>query len=149
MLRRLTAGILAGAVVFSIWWVQAPPRDETSYRESAETTIRKLSSRLETARLWVDELERGRVQKPAVKISLEEAETGASSALSRFEGYDPPRGLERLRSEVSTLGTRLESALGDLRIASEQGRWAELPTLAAGLPKLASRLDHLSDEVEP
>ncbi len=145
-LLGLALGLL---VVYSVWWVQAPPRGEVAYRESAQTTLEKLRSRAETARLWVDQLERDRVHGAAVEIALEEAETGAGSALSQFEGYEPPQGLEPLRSEVSALGSEAKSALGNLRIAAHQDRWEALPHLAAPLPALSARLDELSRKAEP
>lgn len=149
MLRTLAGVTLFALVVFSIWWVQAPPRGSEAYRESAETAIEKLRSRTETARLWVDQLERDRVLRTAVEVSLEEAETGAISALGQFEGYDPPRRLEPLRTDIAQVGDEVTTVLSDLRIAARQGRWAELPRLAEPLEELSSRLDQLSRRAEP
>ena len=149
MLRIVASLTLCALVVFSIWWVQAPPRGPEAYRESAETAIEKLRSRAETARLWVEQLDRDRVHRAAVEVSLEEAEAGANSALAQFEGYDPPRRLEPLRAEVATVGNEVTTVLADLRIAARQDRWAELPRLAEPLPELSSRLEELSRKAEP
>ena len=149
MRRTLASLALFALVAFSIWWVQAPPRGPESYRESAETAIEKLRSRAETARIWIDQLDRDRVHHAAVEVSLEEAETGAISALAQFEGYDPPRRLEALRTEVATVGDEVTTVLADLRIAARQDRWSELPRLAEPLPELSSRLEELSRKAEP
>lgn len=147
---RIVAGLtLFALVVFSIWWVQAPPRGSEAYRESAETAIEKLRSRTETARLWIEQLERDRAPHVAVEVSLREAETGATSALAQFEGYDPPRRLEALRAGVASLGNEVTSVLATLRIAARQDRWAELPRLAEPLTRLSSRLEALSRRAEP
>lgn len=140
---------MAGLVVFSLWWVQAPPRGETAYRESAQTTLKKLRSRTETARLWVVQLERDNVHTAAVEVALEEADHGASSALAQFEGYDPPRGLEALRADVVRAGEDTTARLTELRIAAHDGRWEELTAVAEPLTDIAARLQDVSAEAEP
>jgi hypothetical protein len=149
MARALGAVLLVLSVAGSVWWVQAPPRGPTAYRESTETTLRKLSSRSETARLWIEQFERGRVTESATAIALDEADRGATSALSQFESYDPPRGLEPLRTEVAKLGNELTTALGDLRIAAHQDRWERAGEVADRLHTLTGQLKALSGKAEP
>ena len=141
-------GLLIGAatiiVVASLWYVQAPPRSPGGYRDRVSASAETLRSQVQTARLTIRAVRSGDSTHPAASVSLKEAEEDADKAAAAFAGYDPPRGTSDLRSDLTTLGDEVTSALSDLRIAAARGEWQSLPQVAAPLPKLSERLDQLA-----
>lgn len=133
----------------SVWYVQAPPRTEGDYRERAALAAETLRSQVQTGRLWVRELEEGRVTRQAAAVAFREAEGDAESAASEFAAFDPRGDTRETRSRVMELAARVTDALGQLRIASQDGRWDALPSLAAPLPGLARRLEATARRAEP
>ncbi|MDQ3856944.1 MAG: hypothetical protein M3327_00615 [Actinomycetota bacterium] len=137
------------AVIGSLWYVLAPPRTAGDYRERAAMTAETLRSQVETAALWVRELDEGDVTRQASSVALREAERDATAAASKFAGWDPRGETREIRSELTLLASEVAGALARLRIAAEDDRWSELPTLAQPLPHLAQRLEAVARQADP
>jgi hypothetical protein len=137
----LTAGAL--------WYLTAPPKGEDGYREEAASSAETLRSQVELARIWVEATEDEKSTKTAALVGLQETERDAVGAASSFEGYEPPAGLNPLRSELSSLANETSDALGSLRISAEQEEWERLSELASPLSDLAARLEEFEERVEP
>jgi hypothetical protein len=136
----LTAGTL--------WYLTAPPKGEDGYRERAASSAETLRSQVELARIWVEAAEDEESTKTAALVGLQETERDATSTASSFE-YEPPAGLNPLRSELSSLARETRNALGSLRIAAQQEEWARFGELASPLSDLAARLEDFEERVEP
>lgn len=139
---------IAALVLAALWFVHAPPRSPGAYREQAANTVEKLRSQVQSARLWVREVEAGRVLHPSATVGFQEAESDANKAVSEFEGYDPPKRTRDLRTAVSSLGTETTTALAELRIAAHRGEWQHLRSVAAPLAGLSARLDALQQRAD-
>ncbi len=146
---RAARFVLPVVVVASLWYVSAPPRSPDTYRERAAKTAATLSSQVQTARIWVRSSEDGEVTRQAATVGLREAEADANKAASKFETYDPPRGLVDLRSRVSSLAADVTDSLATLRIATAHEQWSQLPRLAEPLERLVNRLDELEKTAKP
>ena len=121
---RAVAAVAAIVAVFaSLWYVQAPPRTQGDYRERAAITAQSLRSQVQTAELWVRELEQERVTLQAATVALREAEGDAVAAASELAVWDPRGDTRPLRSELTMLANAVTDALAELRIAAEGGRW--------------------------
>ena len=142
-------GVAVAVLAFaSLWYVEAPPRSATAYREEAVNTTETLRSQVQTARIWLRTLDRDDSTRAAAAIGFREAEEDANKATSSFESYDPPAGADQLRSEVTTLASDVTTALAELRIAAHRGQWDALPGRAAPLPELSKRLDELKKRAQ-
>ena len=137
------------AVFASLWYVQAPPRTQGDYLERAAITAESLCSQVQTAELWVRELEQERVPHQAETVALREAEGDAVAAASEFAAWDPRRDTRPLRSELTMRANDVTDAIAALRIAAEGGRWDMLPSLNRPLPRLAERLDTVARRANP
>jgi hypothetical protein len=149
---RAGAWAMPGVVVVvavCVWYVQAPPRTVGDYRERTSMTVESLRSQVQTARLWVREVQAGRVTRRAAVVAFREAEGDAVSAVSRFAPWDPPGDTRDLRPDVARLAGEVTEALAELRLAAEDERWNALPGLATPLPGLAERLDRLARRIDP
>jgi len=147
--RAFFAALGVAVVVAALWYVVAPPRGVDGYRERASSTAEALRSQVQTARIWLRTVARDDTLLTSASVGLWEAEEDASAVASGFEGYDPPRGADELRADLSGLADETTSALGDLRIAAHRGDWGTLPRLAEPLPRLADRLQALARRAQP
>jgi phosphate uptake regulator len=76
-----------------------------------------------------------------VSEATSQAEDDAASAASSFLSIQPPDDQsEKLRTELSTLFDRAQSALGDARIAGRRGDTDALTASASDLEQVAKRL---------
>jgi hypothetical protein len=142
---------LAGALVAvaAVAYVVAPPKGLDGYRESAAASAKALGSQIETAALWSEVLDQGKTTTPAAKVGLEGAEEDAKATASEFESYEPTAGAAALRSRFAALAGEATTALADLRLAAQQGRWDEVPKLSAPLPVLSNQLARFEERAEP
>ncbi len=147
--RAWGIGAAVAVLAASVWYVQAPPRTAGDYRERAAMAAETLRSQVETARLWVRELEAGRATRRAAVVGFREAEADAEAAASEFAGFDPRGDTREIRSDLTALGAQVTDALGQLRIAAQDGRWNALPALAGPLPELARRLEAVGGRADP
>ena len=137
--------VIALLALTSLWYVQTPPRTAGDYRERAGMTAELLRSQAESARLWVSAVEADRTPRQTATVGLREAEEDAVEVAAEFAGWDPPtRALRELRSELTAAADETTSALGAIRIATEDERWDELGALAQPLTRLAERLERLA-----
>ena len=147
---RLVIAVAVFAVLLvSVWYVHAPPRTVGDYRERAAMTAETLLSQVETAALWVRELDDGNVTRRAASVALREAERDAAAAAAEFAAWDPRGDARQVRADVTALAGEVTDALAQLRIAAEDGRWDALPAFAQPLPGLAARLDALARRADP
>ncbi len=149
---RLKQLLTAGAAVLlfaSLWYVEAPPRSASAYREEAVRTTESLRSHVQTARIWLRTLDRDDATRAATSVGLREAEEDANKAASSFESDDPPAGTNALRSELTTLASDVTDALAQLRIAAYRGEWRTIARRADPLPELSKRLDELRKRAQP
>ncbi len=135
--------LLAG---LSLWWVQHPPRTDKGYRDRAVETVESLRSDVETARLWTEQIAKGRVTRGAASIAFEEASSGAQSTASQFEAWIPPAGMGDLRTSVSDAASSVTDTLGRLHVAAERDEWRVVPSMRRDLAALASTLTRLASE---
>ena len=66
-----------------------PPRDASAYREESTRTVKLLRSQVETARLWIEGVDQGRVPRAAASVALTEASTDAGRQASSYSSLDP------------------------------------------------------------
>jgi hypothetical protein len=144
--KYLTLVLAAVVTVAAVWYVVAPPRSQSAYRERAAQTAESLRSHVQTARLWADAERRGRATREAATIGFDEAETDAQATASTFSAYDPPPGTKDLRTRVTRAATDVKDALATLRIAAHRDAWSRVPAAARPLEELATRLDGLARE---
>ncbi len=142
-------GAAAVAVLASLWYVEAPPRTVGDYRERTAMTAEALRSQVETARLWVRELEDGNATREAATVAFREAERDATAAAAEFAAWDPRGGTRGIRSDLTTVASDVTDALAELRIAAEDGRWDKVAALAEPLPGLAERLETVARRSDP
>jgi hypothetical protein len=71
----------------SLWYMEAPPRTVGDYRERAAMTVERLRSQVQTATLWVGEVEEGNATREAATVAFREAEKDAAAAASEFAGW--------------------------------------------------------------
>jgi hypothetical protein len=133
----------------ALWYLTAPPKGLDGYRERAASTAESLRSQVETSRIWVETAADGKATHAATLVGLEEAETDATSAASKFESFEPPAGGLKLRQRFSATSDDVTAALADLRIAAQLERWQEIEGLAEPLPGLAEDLRRFEESVEP
>ena len=93
----VAVGLLALA---SLWYVQAPPRSDSAYRERAVKTAEMLRSRVQTTRIWLRALADDEATTPAASVAFRESEEGASKAASSFERVEPPAGTDAVRAQA-------------------------------------------------
>jgi hypothetical protein len=139
----VVAVILAG-----LWYGHAPPRSDGAYEKSASDTAGFLHSQIETARLWIEKRP-AKVFDSSLAVAIEESESDANTTLSRFAGYDPPRGQEALRTQLTTLGEQVTTLLGEMRIAVHREDWRRLEELRAKAKEPSTKLEELSKQVRP
>ena len=150
-MRLKRAGAIAAAVatVAAIWYVEAPPRSEREYGERAVLTAELLRSQVESARLTVRAVREQRTTHALAVVLLRDTDRDATATERDFLAWNPPAGAARgVRADVATLASDVTSALGELRIAAEDGRWKRLEAFARPLPDLRERLDALARRAE-
>jgi len=119
-----------------------PVRSSQVYESKAGQTAKAVASATQTAALAVDAARGDKAYGRYLTQVLVEAEEDAGSAQGTFDGIQPPdQRADELRSRLDDLLTQATDTLAALRIAARRGRFAELPTLAKSLPKVASQLD--------
>ena len=128
----IAAALLSGCVL--------PAWGEDSYRGKAQTTASAAQSEVATAKLTVETLLRGSLQKAYADevVSADEAALGSIS--DAFGSVQPPRASDELRSEVLDLVDEAGDAVADVRIAVRRG---DRPALEAGVADLARLADDL------
>jgi len=123
-----------------------PVRSSQVYESKAGQTAKVVASAVQTATLAVNAAEGGRAYGRYLTQVLIEAEEDAGAAQGTFDAIQPPdRRADELRSRLDDLVTKATDTLADLRIAARRGRFAELPTLARPLPKVAEKLDAFAE----
>lgn len=143
------AAAVALAVAACFWYVTAPPKGVDGYRQRAASALETVNSQLQSARIWVETYQDDESTKAATHVGLEEAERDASETASDFEEHEPPSGVLELRSRFDDVTARAVDVLSSLRVAAEQERWEELPSLAEPLPHLASEVERLERQARP
>jgi hypothetical protein len=147
-LRWMAGVLLALLVVASVWYVNAPPRGLSAYRERAADTADRLRSHVQSARLWTRVLAEDRAMHAPVAVGLGEAEQDALGDASAFASHDVPSGAAALRSELTELASDVEDVLASLRIATHRDDWGRLPALAAPLAELGERLERFAERTQ-
>jgi hypothetical protein len=123
-----------------------PVRSSQVYESKAGQTAKVVASAVQTATLAVNAAEGGRAYGRYLTQVLIEAEEDAGAAQGTFDAIQPPdQRADELRSRLDDLVTKATDTLADLRIAARRGRFAELPTLARPLPKVAEKLDAFAE----
>ena len=145
-ISKLAAGGVAAIALVGacIWYVTAPPKGEDGYRERAAATAEALVSQVESARLWAETEAAGKTLPPTALVGLEEAEEDAEAAAAKFEGYEPPDGVEEQRERLVSLAGEASEALAAIRIAAQQERWDDVRPL----PALSRELTAFEEEAE-
>jgi hypothetical protein len=116
----LTVLVLSGC----LWWALHPPRSEDHYRQESADTVELLRSNVETTRIWLDARAVDRTTSNAVEVALTETEGDADRTLSGYTAHQPPSPTTtELRSEVATIGDRVVTLLGQIRVDARSGRW--------------------------
>jgi hypothetical protein len=119
-----------------------PVRSAGVYESKAGQTAAAVASAIQTAALATDAARGDKAYGRYLTQVLVEAEEDAGSAEGTFDNIQPPdQRADELRSQLDDLLTQATDTLADLRIAARRGRFAELPTLAKPLPKVAAKLD--------
>jgi hypothetical protein len=132
--------IVAALTVASVWYIMAPPRGESDYRERAFETAQALRSHVQSTRIWVRTLQRGGTLRSSATVAFREAEEDATKVASGFASYQPPPGTDGLRSAMIALASDVEDALAAVRIAAQREQWSSVPEAAAPLADLSGRL---------
>lgn len=140
-MRALVALAAVAIVAGSLWYVVAPPRAPSDYRERADQTARTLRSQIQTARLWARAVARDETTGAAAVVGLEDAERRAEQAAAKFAAYQPPRGTDRVRADLMRLATDVADELGRLQIAATRGDWDHVRLAEPRLERLASRIE--------
>lgn len=147
-----TKPVLAVAVgvltLASLWYVQAPPRSASAYRERAVMTVETIRAQVQTTRIWLQTLADDETTQQAASVGFVETEEDAHKAASGFETHDPPSGTDPLRTRVTSLASDATDALAQVRIAAHRGQWEDLPRRRPELAKLSKRLDDLKSRIE-
>lgn len=139
--RSIGPGLVVVLLGACVWWGVHPPRTEETYRQESAHTVELLRSQVETARIWLEEKDAGKVTTFAVEVALTETETDAESVLSGYAAHQPPgREATRLRGDVTALGDRVVALLGSVRVDARAGRWAEAVAAAEDLAALSREL---------
>jgi hypothetical protein len=119
-----------------------PVRSSAVYESKAGRTAAAVASAVQTALLATDASRGDKAYGRYLTQVLVEAEEDAGSAQGTFDGIQPPdQRADELRSQLDDLLGQATDTLANLRIAARRGRFAELPTLARPLPRVAARLD--------
>jgi hypothetical protein len=147
LIRSLGALVVLVLVVASLWYSQAPPRTAVAYRKEAVHTLEYLRSQVNTARIWVRELDDNDTFLPAASVAFHEVETDGRTTVSRFAGYDPPAGLDRLHFRVSMLGYEVVAALERLRIHAHRSDVAAATRMSRPLDRSTAELEGLMRQV--
>jgi hypothetical protein len=148
IIRRLVTSLLVVAVgTFALWYTVWPPRTDTGYRHQALQTLNKLQSQVATARLWGRELDRDHSFMRTVRVGLGEMESDATSTVDQFSAYQPPQEERSTRSDVTEVGDKVVSALGELRIAAREGRANAVVTKSRQLDELVHDIQHVKGQV--
>jgi hypothetical protein len=137
--------IAVGAV--SVWYLTAPPRDEGAYRERAARAVQTLDAQVRTATLWSDALREGKTLSTSARVGLEDNARQAEKATARFEGYEPPRGTDRLRARFTDLASRVTDELSAVEISARRGEWEEVEAARPRLRRLALELGRFRREL--
>jgi hypothetical protein len=118
-----------------------PVRSDPVYASKAATTAAAAASAVETAQLAVQEAAAGRLLGRTLAQTLAEAASDAGDAQSTFDAIQPPDGrADVLHDQLDGILGPAVSTLEDLRTAARRGDVAQLPSLAAPLPRLDDRL---------
>jgi hypothetical protein len=116
-------------------------RSDPVYASKAATTAAAAASAVETAQLAVQEAAAGKLFGRSLAQTLAEAASDAGDVQATFDAIQPPDGrADALRDQLDGLLTPAVSTLDDLRTAARRGHVAQLPSLAASLPRLDDRL---------
>jgi hypothetical protein len=130
------------AVLLLVGACTGPVRSSNVYESKAGQTAAAVASAVQTAALATDAARGDKAYGRYLTQLLVEAEEDAGSAAGTFDNIQPPdQRADKLRSQLDDLLAQATDTLADLRIAARRGRFAELPTLAKPLPRLAARLD--------
>jgi hypothetical protein len=147
MTRRGLPGVaLALAVLLVAAGCTGPVRSDRVYAAKAASTARAAASAVQTARLAVQQAVGGELFGRTLAQTLAEAASDAGDVQATFDGIQPPDDrADVLRSQLDGLLTPAVAALADLRIAARRGAVAELPKLAAPLPRLGEALQRFQE----
>ncbi|MDQ4054342.1 MAG: hypothetical protein M3237_16785 [Actinomycetota bacterium] len=146
--RFIGSWVLVLTVAGCVWWGIHPPRDPHDYREESARTLQMLRSHVETARLWAEGVEDGRVLRTAASVGLTETSTDADAQSSRYSSLVPSdRESTRIWRQVSSLSDEVASRLSDIRLDARVGRWHEVVAALPSLARLSDRLGDLEREV--
>ena len=130
------------AVLLLVGACTGPVRSSNVYESKAGQTAAAVASAVQTAALATDAARGDKAYGRYLTQVLVEAEEDAGSAQGTFDGIQPPdQRADELRSRLDDLLSQATDTLANLRIAVRRGRFAELPTLAKPLPRLAAKLD--------
>jgi hypothetical protein len=138
--RAAIALLPVGVVAASLWYVVAPPRDASAYRDRASESAQTLRSQVQTAKIWAQAVADGKALGRSAAVGLDDNEKQAQAAASRFSAYDPPRGTDDVRSEFTSLASAVTDELARLRIAAQRGDWDEVRRAPPRLDRLAAQL---------
>jgi hypothetical protein len=136
----LAVAVLAGCV--------GPARTVDSYRGKALRAAHDAVSQLETARLTVETMLAGRLQHLYTERVLSDSEDALSSIQQSFDSIQPPndKTADKLRSDLDTILSDGNDALGQLRIAARRHDDGTLRSATHDVELAIDRLDHYLDE---
>lgn len=117
-----------------------PALGEDSYRGKAQSSVQAALSEVETARLTVELLRRGRVFSAYADETVSADETAAGWAGEAFGAVQPPTESDDVHDEVADLLDETESLLAHTRIATRRNDRDRLGELQEQLRRLADRL---------
>jgi hypothetical protein len=145
--RRGLPGMALGlALLLLAAGCTGPVRSEGVYASKATSTARAAASAVQTALLVVRQAAAGKLLGRTVAQTLAEAAGDAGDVQATFDAIQPPDGrADLLRGQLDGLLAPAVSALAELRTAARRGDTAELPRLAAPLPKLAQALQRFQE----
>jgi hypothetical protein len=139
--RRDLAAVALGLVLLvATAGCTGPVRSDAVYASKAARTAAAAASAVETAQLAVQEAA-GKLFGRSLAQTLAEAASDAGDAQATFDAIQPPDGrADALRDQLDGLLGPAVSTLEDLRTAARRGDVAQLPSLAAPLPRLGDQL---------
>ena len=145
----LRTTVIIAVCAACLWYVVAPPKGTTAYRERMASSTQTLLSQVQTTRLWARAVTDDDTINAAALVAFKETESDASSATSQFERFEVPPGTQELREEYTKVGDETTSTLAEFRISAEQERWEDIAALADELPSLIKTLEEFEQRAKP
>ena len=144
--RQLGAAGLGLVALVATAGCTGPVRSDGVYASKAAATAEAAASAVETAQLAVQETAAGKLFARSAAQTLAEAASDAADVQATFGAIQPPdRRSEALRGQLDRLLTPAVSTLDDLRTATRRGDLAQLPRIAAPLPRLSVELEQFQE----